>query len=46
MAISLTQAQQGVALANEAGEAIVQIREGAKEVVDVVGRFAAVLNAH
>ena len=46
MAISLTQAQQGVALANEAGEAIVQIREGAKEVVDVVGRFEAVLNAH
>ena len=40
------QLMERITLANEAGEAIVQIREGAKEVVDVVGRFAAVLNAH
>jgi methyl-accepting chemotaxis protein len=34
------QADQGLALANEAGEVIVEIQDGAQRVVDVVGQFA------
>ncbi|WP_407719249.1 methyl-accepting chemotaxis protein [Pseudomonas syringae] len=40
MANSRTQAEQGLALANEAGAVIVEIQEGAKQVVGAVGRFA------
>ncbi len=40
MANSRTQAEQGLVLANEAGAVIVEIQEGAKQVVGAVGRFA------
>jgi len=40
MANSKQQAEQGVELASEAGDVIVEIQEGAKKVVDAVGRFA------
>ncbi|GAB7528450.1 PAS domain-containing methyl-accepting chemotaxis protein [Pseudomonas sp. 3A(2025)] len=40
MANSRGQAEQGLALANEAGSVIVEIQEGAKQVVSAVGRFA------
>ncbi|MFA0938254.1 methyl-accepting chemotaxis protein [Pseudomonas tremae] len=40
MANSRTQAEQGLLLANEAGAVIVEIQEGAKQVVGAVGRFA------
>ncbi len=40
MANSSAQAQQGLALANQAGEVIVEIQDGAKQVVNAVGRFA------
>ncbi|CAM3312132.1 chemotaxis protein [Pseudomonas floridensis] len=40
MANSRTQAEQGLMLANEAGSVIVEIQEGAKQVVGAVGRFA------
>ncbi|WP_024644851.1 methyl-accepting chemotaxis protein [Pseudomonas syringae] len=40
MANSRTQAEQGLMLANEAGAVIVEIQEGAKQVVGAVGRFA------
>lgn len=40
MANSRTQAEQGLALANEAGAVIVEIQDGAKQVVGAVGRFA------
>lgn len=40
MANSRVQAEQGLALANEAGAVIVEIQEGAKQVVGAVGRFA------
>ncbi|WP_339847916.1 PAS domain-containing methyl-accepting chemotaxis protein [uncultured Halopseudomonas sp.] len=39
MAISREQAAKGLAFANQAGEVIVEIRAGAKQVVDAVGRF-------
>ena len=44
MANSRTQAEQGLALANEAGAVIVEIQDGAKQVVGAVGRFANQLN--
>jgi methyl-accepting chemotaxis protein len=40
MANSKSQAEQGVQLASQAGEVIVEIQEGARKVVDAVGRFA------
>ncbi|WP_419198405.1 methyl-accepting chemotaxis protein [Pseudomonas asturiensis] len=40
MANSRVQAEQGLQLANEAGSVIVEIQEGAKQVVGAVGRFA------
>ncbi|WP_419210004.1 methyl-accepting chemotaxis protein [Pseudomonas syringae] len=40
MANSRAQAEQGLVLANEAGAVIVEIQEGAKQVVGAVGRFA------
>ena len=39
MAVSREQAAKGLAFANQAGEVIVEIRAGAKQVVDAVGRF-------
>lgn len=41
MANSREQASQGLALANQAGEVIVEIQDGAKQVVSAVGRFAS-----
>lgn len=40
MANSSAQAEQGLSLANQAGEVIVEIQEGAKQVVSAVGQFA------
>jgi methyl-accepting chemotaxis protein len=40
MANSRGQAEQGLGLANDAGAVIVEIQEGAKQVVGAVGRFA------
>ncbi|HEX8544802.1 MAG TPA: PAS domain-containing methyl-accepting chemotaxis protein [Pseudomonas sp.] len=40
MANSRGQAEQGLGLANDAGTVIVEIQEGAKQVVSAVGRFA------
>jgi methyl-accepting chemotaxis protein len=40
MANSREQAAQGLALANQAGDVIVEIQDGAKQVVGAVGRFA------
>ena len=40
MANSRGQAEQGLGLANDAGAVIVEIQEGAKQVVNAVGRFA------
>nr|WP_249582793.1 PAS domain-containing methyl-accepting chemotaxis protein [Pseudomonas viridiflava] len=40
MANSRNQAEQGLMLANEAGSVIIEIQEGAKQVVGAVGRFA------
>jgi methyl-accepting chemotaxis protein len=40
MANSRAQAEQGLALANEAGAVIVEIQDGARQVVGAVGRFA------
>ncbi|NES08565.1 hypothetical protein G3O07_00575 [Pseudomonas laurentiana] len=37
---SREQAEQGLALANQAGAVIVEIQDGAKQVVGAVGRFA------
>jgi methyl-accepting chemotaxis protein len=37
---SKSQAEQGLALATQAGEVIVEIQDGAKRVVDAVGKFA------
>lgn len=43
MANSRGQAEQGLALANEAGSVIVEIQDGAQQVVNAVGRFASQL---
>lgn len=43
MANSREQASEGLALANQAGEVIVEIQDGAKQVVSAVGRFASEL---
>ncbi|MCQ4307521.1 PAS domain-containing methyl-accepting chemotaxis protein [Pseudomonas stutzeri] len=40
MASSREQAAQGLSLANQAGAVIVEIQDGAKQVVNAVGRFA------
>ncbi|PIB51750.1 chemotaxis protein [Pseudomonas sp. 2588-5] len=40
MANSKSQAEQGLELATQAGQVIVEIQDGAKRVVDAVGRFA------
>lgn len=40
MANSRGQAEEGLALANEAGSVILEIQEGARQVVGAVGRFA------
>jgi methyl-accepting chemotaxis protein len=40
MANSRSQAEQGLHLANQAGEVIVEIQDGAKRVVSAVGQFA------
>ena len=40
MANSKSQAEQGLELATQAGQVIVEIQEGAKRVVDAVGKFA------
>ena len=40
MANSKSQAEQGLALATQAGEVIVEIQDGARRVVDAVGKFA------
>ncbi|MFT6655789.1 MAG: methyl-accepting chemotaxis protein, partial [Marinomonas primoryensis] len=34
------QAEQGLALSNEAGNVIIEIQDGAQRVVDAVGQFA------
>jgi methyl-accepting chemotaxis protein len=44
MANSREQAAQGLSLANQAGAVIVEIQDGAKQVVSAVGRFANELN--
>ncbi|MGK9064516.1 methyl-accepting chemotaxis protein [Stutzerimonas chloritidismutans] len=44
MANSREQAAQGLSLANQAGSVIVEIQDGAKQVVSAVGRFANELN--
>jgi len=38
---SKRQAEQGLSLADETGNVIVEIQEGAKRVVDVVGQFSS-----
>ncbi|MOA64496.1 hypothetical protein D3C78_1905630 [compost metagenome] len=38
---SKRQAEQGLALADETGNVIVEIQDGAKRVVDVVGQFSS-----
>ena len=43
MANSRSQADQGLHLANQAGEVIVEIQDGAKRVVSAVGQFASQL---
>lgn len=43
MANSRSQAEQGLQLANQAGEVIVEIQDGAKRVVSAVGQFASQL---
>ncbi len=43
MTASREQAAKGLALANQAGQVIVEIQEGAKQVVNAVGRFASEL---
>jgi len=43
MANSRTQAEQGLSLANQAGDVIVEIQDGAKRVVSAVGQFASQL---
>lgn len=43
MANSKSQAEQGLELATQAGQVIVEIQDGAKRVVDAVGRFATQL---
>ena len=43
MQASRSKAEQGVALANSAGAVIVEIHEGARQVVDAIGRFADAL---
>ncbi|WP_442963364.1 methyl-accepting chemotaxis protein [Pseudomonas sp. OF001] len=45
MAASLSQVEDGVRLANEAGTAIRQIHDGAGRVVDVVQRFSSEVTA-
>jgi methyl-accepting chemotaxis protein len=40
MANSKTQAEQGLELATQAGQVIVEIQDGARRVVDAVGKFA------
>ncbi len=40
MANSKSQAEQGLVLATQAGEVILEIQDGAKRVVDAVGKFA------
>ncbi|WP_371319259.1 methyl-accepting chemotaxis protein [Pseudomonas gingeri] len=40
MSTSRHKAEQGVSLANQAGEVIIEIQDGAKQVVGAVGRFA------
>jgi methyl-accepting chemotaxis protein len=40
MASSRQQAEQGLSLANEAGAVIVEIQDGAKQVVQAIGQFA------
>ncbi|UZE32011.1 methyl-accepting chemotaxis protein [Pseudomonas asplenii] len=40
MSTSRVKAEQGLSLANQAGEVIVEIQDGAKQVVGAVGRFA------
>jgi len=41
MANSKSQAEQGLELATQAGEVIVEIQDGARRVVDAVGKFAS-----
>ena len=43
MSSSKQQAEQGLHLANQAGEVIVEIQDGAQRVVDAVGQFASQL---
>jgi methyl-accepting chemotaxis protein len=43
MANSRTQAEQGLSLASQAGDVIVEIQDGAKRVVSAVGQFASQL---
>ncbi|MEC5399083.1 methyl-accepting chemotaxis protein [Uliginosibacterium sp. H1] len=45
MTVARDQAQQGVALANDAGAAIAQINDSTREVVGVINRFSAI-SAH
>jgi methyl-accepting chemotaxis protein len=40
MANSKSQAEQGLELATQTGEVIVEIQDGARRVVDAVGKFA------
>ncbi|WP_442961833.1 methyl-accepting chemotaxis protein [Pseudomonas sp. BMS12] len=45
MASSRQQAEQGLNLANEAGAVIVEIQEGAQQVVQAIGQFASQLKS-
>ncbi|MCW3479655.1 methyl-accepting chemotaxis protein [Neisseriaceae bacterium JH1-16] len=45
MALSLAEVEEGTLLANEAGAAIKQIREGAQRVVEVVSEFSSTLRS-
>ena len=45
MASSLAEVEQGVQLANDAGAAIHQIREGARKVVQVVQAFSSTVTS-
>ena len=41
---SKRQAEQGLSLAGETGDVIVEIQDGAKKVVEVVGQFSSQLS--
>lgn len=46
MRSSLSRTSQGVSLANEAGEAILEIQQGSRHVVDAISQFNSTLQLH